>query len=518
MPTAPDHTLWSLLGLHADRDAEAVLLAAPEGVVTREEMRLRAGQLAAGLVELGVRQADRVAVHAANRVEHLELLFALNAIGATYCPIHPDLRGSSLRHVVDLLEPAAAFVDADRADRWGPEAASGGFPRVLLDDGVPGPEGSIPFSGLRLDAEVREAQDPSAPALILMTSGTTGRSKGVLISSRFALSTAKVNVRKRAISSADRLHTAYSFCHTNPHCFTFFPALVAGASMSWSQRFSVSRFWSELRSAGVTQFSLFTAPMLMLLGSEPTEHDRTHGASVCLSIGTPRGRGMEFEDRFGVRLVEAYGMTECGAITFQPEWGRRIESAGKPVEEWDVRVVDASQETVMPGQVGEIVGRPLRRGMLMDGYFRDERATLETLTDLWFHTNDLGYFDEDGYLWYVGRAKDVIRYRGENISAADVEETVRATKLVEDVAAVALSSELGEDDLLLVVVPTQANLDPQALYAALARDLPRYCLPRHIRFVPELPRTMTGRVVKDALRTQGVTADTWTQPTARVSA
>lgn len=513
MPLTPDRTLWSLLGERADEQPDAVLVGggAP---VSYAEMRLRAGRVAAGLLELDVRRGDHVLVQAGNRVEHLELLLGLNAIGAVYCPVSPELRGASLRHAIDLVGPSVAVLDAPSAQRWAADAGGSPCPRLLLDA-----EESLSTGDTRyLDAcsgvpsAVDAVHDPGLPAMVLMTSGTTGRSKGVVLSSRFALSVAAVNVRERAIGAADRLHTSYSFSHTNPHCFTFLPALVAGAGFSWSPRFSVSGFWSQLREAGATQFSLFTAPMQMLLQAEPTEADRSHGASVCFSIGTPRGRGQEFEDRFGVQIVEAYGMTECGAITFRPHGTGRLESAGRPVAEWEVRVADARGEPAGPGAVGEILARPRRPGLLMEGYLDDAAATLAAFRDLWFHTGDTGYFDADGELWYIGRGSDVIRYRGENVSALDVETTVRATGLVEDVAAVALDAELGEDDLLLVVVPARDALAPDQLYDALVEDLPRYCLPRHIRLVPQLPRTETGRVIKGVLREQGVTAETWTAP------
>lgn len=507
-------TLWSELAARADEKPAAPFLVAEGVELTRGQVKTRAARLAIGLLELGIVAGQRVGVHAANRVEHLELLFALNAIGAVYCPVHPDLRGSSLEHVVRLLELSAVFVDQERSSRWRDDA----LPVVALDDMRPAPQ--LPtYEQLMHKGELAASEastDGAATALILMTSGTTGRSKGVELSSQFALSVGEVNVRAREITAVDRVHTAYSFCHTNPHCFTLFPVLVAGASMAWSPRFSVSRFWQTLGTLEATQFSLFTAPMLMLLNREGSPDDSIHGATSCLVVGTPRGRGQEFEDRFGVRIVEGYGMTECGAITFQPA-DRRLESAGKPVPEWEVRVVDATLQPVAPGVTGEIVGRPLRPGMLMNGYFKNPSATLEAYRDLWFHTNDSGYFDSDGFLWYVGRTGDVIRYRGENISALDVEETVRSLNVAADVAAVAVPAELGEDELMLVLESPQSVNDAAALYERLARELPSFCLPSHIRFVQALPRNVTGRVVKGSLKQEGVTHDTWSRAQTRTS-
>lgn len=510
------HTPWSLLRDQAEHAPDSVLLADAAGTVSRGTMTRRVAGLAAGLRDLGVARDDRVVVQASNRREHIELLFALNAIGAVYCPVHPDYVGDSLRHALDLLEPTAVVVDEEHAARLRAQPEPS-WRLVLLPGTDPGDSGAgeVPYEDL-LATPPRSLPDiPStAPALILMTSGTTGRAKGVVLSGRFALSVGRVNARTRALTADDRLFTCYSFCHTNPHCFTLFPALVAGASMAWSPRFSTSGFWAQVRALGATQFSLFTSTMLMLLGAPPSGDDTSHGADTCLSIGTPRGRGAEFEERFGVRIVEPYGMTECGAITVSWPGARRLGSLGRPVDEWDVRVMGPAGELLPAGEVGEIVGRPLVPGMLMDGYFRNDAATLAAFDGLWFHTGDRGWVDADGYFWYAGRGGDVIRRRGENVAALDVEDAARATGLVGEVAAVAVPAPLGEDDVLLVAEARDpaavGAADAARLRDAMAEHLPRYALPQYVRFVAELERTITGRVVKKPLVAAGITEDTWT--------
>lgn len=500
-------TLYSLLAERASEDAHTVFLIDLSGETTRGAFIDRVDRLAGGLQQVGIGPRDRVTVQARNRREQLETLFALNRLGAVYAPLHPDLRGESLRHAVSMLDPAMCMVDAHAWE--GITALALDVRQIVLDGPAPpGPHVAYPDL-LTAGAPAGAVVQAQAPAMILMTSGTTGRSKGVVLSNRFVRSVAEVNRRCRRLGPEDRLHTCYSFCHTNPHCFTLAPALLAGGSMAWTERFSTSGFWHQVQTLGATQFSLFTSPMRMLLEQEPSDLDAKHGASICLAIGTPRGHGAEFEERFGVRLVEAYGMTECGAVSFQWDEARRLESAGKPVDEWDVRIMDPDGRLLDTGETGEIVGRPQAPGMLMDGYFRDPAATLRTYDDLWFHTGDRGYFDEDGFLWFAGRVKDVIRYRGENISAVDVEEAARATGLVRDAAAVGIESGLGEDELLLVAEADVGAEDPEALYESLAANLPRFSLPRHIRYVSTLPRTASGRVMKGQLRDEGAPAGTW---------
>ena len=504
-------TIYGRLSTLAEERPEQDFLISRDFAVTRNGMVERALLVAGALARSGVGPGERVVVFADNRQEHLDLLFGSNVIGAVYCPIHPDLRGRSLNDVLDLLEPSLVVVDSsERAARLPDELA-----RIVVSI-EQGSQDHVPYSSWISTApyEGTPTADPSSTALILMTSGTTGRAKGVEIGNRFALEVGEANVRSRAITSEDRLHTCFSFCHTNAHCFTLLPALCAGAAMVWGPKFSVSGFWAEIKDLRATQFSMFHSTMLMMLGAQPAQSDREHGALVCLSIGTPQGRGEEFESRFGIEIVEPYGMTESGIMTVQNASSKRLGSIGRSVPEWEVRVVDPDGNDVPVGTPGEIVGRPRRPGLLMSGYFRNPAATLDAFKDLWFHTGDRGWVDADGYLWYGGRAQDVIRRRGENIAATDIEHIARMSGLVRDAAAIPVPSPLGEDDVLLVVEGLTGG--PQDLFDALKNDLARYALPQYIKSVEELPRTPSGRVTKAILRDAGVDSTTWTKPKERV--
>jgi crotonobetaine/carnitine-CoA ligase len=248
--------------------------------------------------------------------------------------------------------------------------------------------------------------------------------------------------------------------------------------------------------------------MRMLLAAPATALDNTHGARTCFSVGTPAAAGKAFEERFGVNIVEGYGLTECGAITYQWSGARRLGSAGRPTPGWQVAIHDADGMSLPTGEIGEIVGRPDRRGLMMDGYVGRPQATLEVCKDLWFHTGDRGYLDDDGYLWFVDRQKDSIRRRGENISSYEIEEAIRQTGLCVDSAAFAVPSALGEDEVMVAVVPKEA-LDPVDLVERLSTLLPGYALPSYVRTLDEMPRTPTGKIQKFKLRGDGVTNDTW---------
>lgn len=503
----PGETLWSLLERRAAEDPAAPLVVTRAGTISRQDLVERATVLAGGLAAAGAAPGDRVAVFADNRIEHIELAFALARLGATYAPVNPAYRGEVLAHAFRTLAPSVVILDDAGAAVVDEQGMPVAVPRVYLD----GTDSGSPGYGDLLAAEPWQGAsvDHQAEAVVLFTSGTTGPSKGVSLSHRFSLETARRAVWAREVGPGDRLHSCYAFCHANPLGYTLFPALVAGASMAWTPRFSLSSFWDDLRELGATQFSAFSAVFAMLLSAPADPADRDHEARICFGIGSPKGRAEEFEERFGVRIVEPYGLTECGAITYQWSGARRPGSIGKATPGWEVVVVDDDDQPVPAGTIGEIVARPQGPGLLMDGYVGRPDATVELFRNLWFHTGDRGYQDDDGWFWFVDRKKDAIRRRGENISAFEVEEAVLATGLVRDCAAYPVPSVLGEDEVMVAVVPAGPGLGGAELVGHLDGRLPRYALPTYVRLVADLPRTPTGKVEKYKLRSDGVTDDTW---------
>lgn len=496
-------TLWTLLRHRADTDGDAVLIRARDGDLTAAGLVARAVALSAGFAALGVVRGDTVAVLAENRREHFELVFALNRIGAVYAPVNPLYRGELVQNVLDTLRPAVIVIDAacrdlvgpylDRTDRWvalDPQAAYGLPGRVVH-------YADLAAGGAPVPAAVT---DHRKGTVVLFTSGTTGPSKGVAMSDRFCVEYATANALARGLGPGDVVYSCFAFCHASPIGYSLIPALVSGAGMAWAPRFSASGFWSDVSDLGVTQFAAFSATVLMLLAQPEADTDATHGATVCFAVGAPRGE--EFARRFGVRIVEGYGLSECGALAY--DW--------VPVPGWTVAVVDADDEPLPAGATGEIVARPRRPGLLMDGYVGRPAETLGTYRNLWFHTGDSGYLDDAGRLHFVGRTKDAIRHRGENISAWEVERAVLATGLVHDCAAYPLpSAGLGEDDVAVAVVAAP-GFDPAELIAALVPRLPRYALPGFVRTMTDLPRTPTGKVRKHELRLAGRTPDIWQPP------
>ncbi|HZZ01737.1 AMP-binding protein, partial [Paraburkholderia sp.] len=284
------------------------------------------------------------------------------------------------------------------------------------------------------------------------------------------------------------------------------PALLMGAQAHLAQRFSASRFWQEVADAKATvAVTIFTIPPT-LKALPPTPLDRSHGLRVMFNAHHDR----EFEERFGVRIVEAHGMTELGLTVYSPYPERHDGAAGRAAPEWEVRVVDEFDRDVPTGEAGEMIVRPREPSIMMKGYWNKPAETAAAQRNLWFHTGDFMRIDNDGYLYFDGRKKERIRCRGENVSAYEVETIVAQHPNVLECAVVAYPAGDGEDDVRLVaIVAEDAGLTEAQLGEWLETRLAKFMLPRYIEFQTSLPKTATGKVEKFRIMETGLPGAHW---------
>ena len=217
------------------------------------------------------------------------------------------------------------------------------------------------------------------------------------------------------------------------------------------------------------------------------------------------------QERWGCRIVTCYGLSEAFPLTVAGVADDNPPGAsGRPNPDFEVAVVDTDDRSVAPGETGEIVCRPRRPHVMFSGYDGRPQETLAQLGNLWFHTGDLGRMDEHGNLTYVDRKKDAMRRRGENISSFEVEQALLRSPDVAEVAAVGCPSELGEDDVMVCLVPRDpAAFDVVAFMDFCCDRLPYFAVPRYVDVVDELPKNAVGRVLKHELRARGVPASVW---------
>ena len=348
---------------------------------------------------------------------------------------------------------------------------------------------------------------------IIYTSGTTGPPKGVMRTHGYSYHAATFDTQTRGTSSDDILYTCLPLFHQNAQLATTLPCLMAGASMALAERFSASHFWDDIRKYKATQFNLIGAMLNYIYKQPPKENDADQPAR--LAVGGPISKNIynEFRQRFNIKFLEGYGLTESGLLTVNlyDESNPKLGSFGKPSPAFDVRIVDDDDNEVPPLTVGEIVSRPKLPNVMMSGYYKMPEKTLEVFRNLWFHTGDYGKMDPDGYCYFVDRKKDYLRVGGENISSMQVEATINSHPKIAESAALGIKLEEGAEDnmVLYVVLKPGEKLTPEELMDWCQERLPRFAVPRFVEFLNELPKTPTERVEKYKLKERGIGPNTW---------
>jgi crotonobetaine/carnitine-CoA ligase len=515
-------TIDRLLDLRAGDSPDSTFLRFSSGDLTFAETRCRSTGLAHGLAGLGVQRGQLVPVLMANGPDFAITWLALCTLGAVSTLLNTEFRGPALAHALNQSGADTVVADAKLVPQLASVADQLVHVRRLVlvgsagDTTATGPE--IP--GVQILDHASLCTDDSTaiqsihsftdPAMVLFTSGTTGPSKGCVLSHRYAVRQAQLMIDNLRLRRDDVLYCPFPMFHIDATVLTVIPAMLLGTTAAIGDRFSASGFWDEIRRVGATVFDFMGATLTMLHKRTPLPDDGDNPARLGWGVPVPEFAA-QFEHRFGVHLVELYGSTDAGIPMYHPvDEPRRQGSCGRVIPQYEARLFDEGGDDVVVGQVGEIVVRPNEPSLMSDGYYGMPEVTLAARRDLWFHTGDLARCDVDGYFYFVGRRADSIRRRGENISAFEVEEVVKLHPAVLDAAAYGVPSELTEDEVMVAVVPRHDQVvDPASLAEFCANRMGRHMVPRFVDIVETLPRTPTEKVEKALLRERGVTPTTW---------
>jgi len=506
----------ALLAERARSHGDRTFLRFRAGERSFAETDASAGELAGGLARLGVAPGALVASLLPNCLDAAVLPFAVARRGAVHAPINTAFRGRVLAHVLNLTRAEILVLDDTLAEAVAEVAGELAHLRRVV---VRGDAGAAARRLARFDVLPRSALEGGSPApaaapgdlaMLLFTSGTTGRSKGCMISHRYAVRQAELLVEHYELRADDVLYCPFPLFHLDALVLTVMPALVLGTTAAIGTRFSVSGFWDEVRAFGATVFDFMGATLTLLHKRPPALDDRDNPVRLAWGVPVPDW-GPDFERRFGLRLFELYGSTDVGVPIYQPLHEPRVPgSCGRAIAAYDVRLVDAGGADVPVGAVGELAVAAREPGLVCDGYYGMPEETAAARRDGWFLTGDLASRDGAGNVFFAGRRKEAIRRRGENISAFEVEEVVLAHPGVLAAAAYGVPSELTEEEVMVAVVPRPGRvLDPEDLVAHCAAGLAPYMVPRYVDVLDALPLTPTEKVEKYRLVERGVTAATW---------
>ena len=461
---------------------------------------------ATALAGRGVEPGDRIMVIAENRLETLELLLAAAWQGSMLVPINPATPPAQLDYFLDYLSPRRIFFEGNAL---APAAASSTTPWEELPSRSADGPGTVRNCWLEGDqAAPPSPVAPNHPLTILLTSGTTGISKGVVCPHGQFLAWGESVSVMLALTPQDVVYTCLPVFHTNA-LNAAFQCLVSGAKFHIGPRFSSSQFWSRIIDADATVTYLLGAMVSMLLNTPEGDVDRAHQVSRILAPGTPVAALHAFEARFGALLVEGHGMTETNAVLGTPLGDRKVGYMGRVMPGYQARVVDEYDQPVADGVPGELVLRTDVPNSFAIGYWDLPEVTLSANRNQWFHSGDRVVCD-DGWFRFLDRIKDVIRRRGENISAWEVERVLDEHPQVARSAVIPVPSELGEDEVMAFIIPLDGSpVSPDELREHCKFSLPAFATPRFFEFIDELPLTDTGKVRKQLLRERGVGVTTW---------
>ncbi len=462
-----------------------------------------------GWLELGVKPGDHVALMLGNCPEFIWAYFGLLFIGAGPVPVNTAQRGATLRHILGDSGVVAIIVGDELRDAL--QAVRADCPELRLAVAVGGGPGSgIDWGIERLmgapDTEpTADVSEAVSGAAMLYTSGTTGPPKGV-VTTRYDSSPIGTVLGALGIQPGETMYTPLPLFHGNALFVSMTGSIILDTRFALGERFSGSRFFDECRRYEAVECNTLGGMISILMKQPERSDDGDNPVRVVLSAGCPPDRWEAFQRRFGVQIIEWFGMVDAPGILVNTEG--RVGSMGKPVAGVDFAVVDDRGEPVGPGVVGELTFRH-PQGQLTH-YHGLPEATEAAYRDGWFRTGDLASYDGDGFFYYQGRKKESIRRLGENISAWEIETVVNAHPQVHESAAHAVRSELGEDEVKVVVVPNPAeHIDPQELVDYCGGKMARYAIPRYVEIVGELPKTGTQRIRYAALKERGVTPQTW---------
>ena len=501
-----------LIEITAKKNAKKTFLYFADQEVSYEEFDKNINKAANVFLELGIKKGDRVCFFLPNSPEFIYGWLGLLKVGAVLVPINTNYMTEETKYIVNHSEANTILVDSSLNDVVDKIRSETPLLKNFLflgedihsRDYISFKEALGSASTKLIPVDISEEDICE----IMYTSGTTGPSKGVVMTHKYWLLNGYGFRYPMEVTPDDRLFTCLPFFHANAQGYSTMGALTSEASLIVVERFSARKFWDQIRQYKATVFN-FIGAMLTILSKQPeSERDRDH--HVRAAYGSPaldkKFQGY-MEKRYGITFVSGYGLTECGLCLIQPLHGLRKEkSMGLPKQipgagfVNQVRIVNENDEEVPPGTIGEIV---IKNPVIMKEYFKEPDLTKKAIRDGWLHTGDQGWMDEDGYFFFADRKKDVIRRRGENVSSLEVENVINAHEKVLESAVIGVPSELYDDDIkAYVILKPNEKLDPLEIVKWCKDRLAYFKVPRYIEFRTRFPKTPTHRVQKYKLKAE----------------
>jgi len=525
-----DQSVGVVLGKRARATPDATFIISDERNLSYSEADRESNRVANAIEDLGIDSGGTVLVLMPNIVPFILVWLGLAKRGAIQVPVNTAYRGSLLVHVVNDSAADTMIVESTFLERLADVAGELQHLKrlIVLDQSGTGADLPPALAHMeRLDVSVltsgAETPRESFPAYhdlkaIMYTSGTTGPSKGVMITHAHAYTYAHGGIDLMELVPGDVYYAPLPLFHIAGQWACCYASIIAGSTAVVTERFSVERFWENAKRFNAT-VTFFLGAMANFLARQPEQPDDAE-ASIERALVVPMFPDVyDFGKRFGMKIKTTYGSTEtCSPHRIgwdDPNW----KTCGKLLDEYfEARIVDENDEEVPNGTVGEFCIRGREPWLLMAGYWRHPEWTEKAWSNLWLHSGDAMWRDDDGYYYFADRVKDSIRRRGENISSMEVENEINLHPDVVECAVFPVPSEYLEDEVMATIVAKPGRtLDPVDLIRFLEPRMAHFMIPRYIDLVEALPKTPTGKIQKFDLRDEGVTPTTWDREAAGVT-
>ncbi|MEM7359149.1 MAG: AMP-binding protein [Pseudomonadota bacterium] len=449
---------------------------------------------------------DYLVIFLENNVEYLATSYALKKIDVIEVSVNRAMRGKPLARMIDQTGARVILTSSQHLQALAEvREQTPHLESLILTDHSDLAQELFPdleivkFADLLADRDdhLQSTASDTDTATILFTSGTTGVSKGCLLSHRYAVRIAENMIDPYRVTAEDCIYSPYPLSHVGAAYYDVLTTMLTGGRVILRAGFSVSNFWPEIQRYGATWFMMLGSVQQLLWAHPSQPAEREHQVSRCWGTPTPVSKS-EFDARFNLHLIPGggYGSTDAGWVIV-PQWDHE---GGIVLPHFEVEIHDPLGDSVPPGTPGELVVRPREAGVMSDGYFGMPDRTVQSWKNLWFHTGDIARLDEQGRFYFMHRMSERIRVKGEMVSAYEVEETVLAHPQIEDCAVIGVPATAGEEDIKLFVLLKEGESLAEAELRQFCKErLAKFMVPAHIVFLTDMPRTSTGKPEKGKL-------------------
>ncbi len=481
------------------------------------------------LLDIGLKEDENVFCLLKNSPEFLISMFAVMKVGAVFVPINTELRGQFLEHQFLNCEPKISIIDntllevfkdiKPQKNKLKGTIVTKSFdkrslPLSLHSETAVTFQSCFDLTSHASDISLLKDASIHKVCAIMYTSGTTGPSKGVLLTHGHFFSYSIISAEVQLLTNEDTYYICMPLFHINALSIQCFAALYAGMNVYCVERFSPNRWLQDNINCKATVTNLLGVMTEFIFNTAKSDFDKDHSLRHVGAVPIGAEWADQFEKRFNIKFFQGFGMTESG-MSFYEEFSsdKTIPGcAGYPIEElYEVKIANPENDEPLPSnKIGELLIRPKHPGIFSAGYYKMPEKTLESWRNLWFHTGDACYFDEEGRMHYFDRIKDCIRRRGENISAFELEQVINSYPQVDESAAIGVKTEKsgGEDEVLVCIVKNKGdNIDNDKFLLFCQEKLPRFAVPKYIRFVESIRKTGSGKLSKVDVRKEGLTDD-----------